>query len=154
MRGPLRTAAKLAKLSPDLSTQNGAVIVRPDGVEISGGWNAPPHPSVAIRHERPEKYVFTEHAERMAIFNAARNGHSTEDCTMFAVWAACNECARAIIAAGITRVVTLPHHRVNPSNRWDLRTADAMLAEAGVELVIVDLTVDVALRYNGEVVSL
>jgi len=154
MSNHLRTAGKMARFSVDRSTQNAAVIVNPVGTEVAVGWNAPPHPSVAIRHERPEKYIYTEHAERMAIFNAARMGAATDDCTMYAVWASCHDCARAIIASGIARVVTHAHHRESPSPRWDLSHADAMLAEAGVELVVLDTVLDVTLRFDGRQVAL
>jgi dCMP deaminase len=46
-----------------------------------------------------------EHAERDAIYKAAFVGMQTEGATLYVPWFACADCARAIIAAGITRVV-------------------------------------------------
>ena len=147
----MREAARAASMSPDLSTQNGAILVASDHYALSEGWNTPPE-GLALRSERPEKYTYTEHAERMALFDLCRNnptGLSSEGSTLFAVWAACEECARALIAAGVTRVVTHAHHRANPAPGWDLTVADAMLAEAGVQLDIVDIYLGQTLRFQG-----
>jgi len=58
------------------------------------------------RQERPEKYHWFEHAERNAIYNAARIGVSTKGCTMYLTCGLpCTECCRGIINAGITKVV-------------------------------------------------
>lgn len=149
----MREAGQVALYSPDLSTQNGAVLVNDAGRYIESGVNRAPS-GVAHRLKRPEKYVYTEHAEREALFMAARYGLYTEGSTLYAVWAACNDCARAIIGCGVSRVVTHAHHRAHPLPRWDLSAADAMLAEAGVQLEVVDLPLGVDLRFGGEVVSL
>ena len=56
--------------------------------------------------ERPEKYVWVEHAERKAIYNAARCGTALEGCTIYTDLMPCMDCARAIVQAGIVEVVT------------------------------------------------
>jgi dCMP deaminase len=94
--------------SSDPRTQNGAVIVKPDtGEIISYGANRFP---VGVKHlqERllPEyKRDYLEHAERDAIFAALRDGKNTVGTTLYVPWFACSDCAKAIIGAGITRVV-------------------------------------------------
>lgn len=45
------------------------------------------------------------HAEANALASAARQGISTEDCTLYVTLAPCETCARLLIAAGIRRVV-------------------------------------------------
>jgi len=54
---------------------------------------------------RPAKYRWTEHAERNAIFSAARMGVSIVGATMYLPWFPCAECARAIVQSGIGALV-------------------------------------------------
>ena len=59
--------------SKDRSTKVGAIIVGPDQGVRSTGFNGFPrgvNDNVDARHERPAKYLYTEHAERNAIYNA------------------------------------------------------------------------------------
>ena len=95
--------------SKDKYTQIGAVIVGKDNEVVSTGYNSFPRgidDDVPERQERPEKYHWFEHAERNAIYNAARIGVSTKDCTMYLTCGLpCTECCRGIINAGITKVV-------------------------------------------------
>jgi len=95
--------------SKDIHTQIGVVIVNEDHTIISTGYNSFPrgiNDNVPERQERPEKYFWFEHAERNAIYNAARTGVSTLGCTMYMTCGeSCTDCARAIINAGITTVV-------------------------------------------------
>lgn len=46
------------------------------------------------RFERPTKYSFFEHAERNAIFTAARHGIRTEGATLYVQALPCVDCAR------------------------------------------------------------
>ena len=94
--------------SKDERTQIGAVIVGEDKEIVSTGYNSFPRgikDNVKERQERPEKYFWFEHAERNAIYNAARIGVSTKGCTMYlSCGIPCSDCARGIINAGITRI--------------------------------------------------
>ena len=78
---------------------------------VSTGYNSFPRgidDNVAERQERPEKYFWFEHAERNAIYNAARIGVSTKGCTMFLTCdIPCADCARGIINAGIIKVYVM-----------------------------------------------
>ncbi len=100
----------LAKNSPDISTQNGAILIRGDplGYAILGaGFNTFPT-GVKItpeRLKRPEKYDFTGHAERRAIFDAINKGNNVKGTTLYVPWFACSACADAIINLGIKEVV-------------------------------------------------
>ena len=72
--------------SKDERTQVGAVIVGKDKEIVSTGYNSFPRgikDDKKKRQERPEKYFWFEHAERNAIYNAARIGVSTKGCTMY-----------------------------------------------------------------------
>jgi dCMP deaminase len=81
------------------------------------------------------KYAWIEHAERNAIYWAARHGLSTEGCAMFVDLTPCVDCARAIIQAGVVEVV-ISHDRsieyVGERYSVEHSTALEMLAEAAV----------------------
>ena len=104
-----RNLAHQVKLkSKDERTQIGAIIVGKDREIVSTGYNSFPrglNDSIKERQERPEKYYWFEHAERNAIYNAARIGVSTKETTMYlSCGIPCADCARGIINAGITRI--------------------------------------------------
>ena len=104
----LRLAYKEALRSPDPSTQNGVLICQGRKI-LQYGHNHFPEgvrDDIPERWERPAKYGFIEHGERDAVYAAAREGTATCNGTMYACWAACDDCARAIIGAGITEVYT------------------------------------------------
>ena len=100
----------VAGWSKDRSSKFGCVIVNDRQSVLSLGWNGFPrgiNDEVEGRHERPVKYLWTEHAERNAIYNAARNGIRLKDSTLYVTSTPCSDCARAIIQSGIKRVVSL-----------------------------------------------
>ena len=94
--------------SKDKYTQIGAVIVGKDGEIVSTGYNSFPRgldDGLDYRQERPEKYYWFEHAERNAIYNAARIGVSTKGTTMYlSCGLPCADCARGIINSGVKRI--------------------------------------------------
>jgi dCMP deaminase len=141
-------AANIGSWSKDRSAKTGCVIVGPDRLIRSTGFNGfvrGVDDDVAARHERPAKYSWTEHAERNAIYNAARLGISVHGCTVYINWFPCIDCARAIIQSGITRVVGLQPDRGDA--RWgaDFTVSFEMFAEVGVELALFDMP-DLAAR--------
>lgn len=149
-------ALGMASESRDPSTQNAAFLAMPNGIPIleTAAVNSFPRGVVnnEPRWQRPIKYDFVEHAERNAIYTAARLGISTEGMTLVAVWAACSDCARAIIQSGISRVIRY-HHEDEPTHWQDkIMNAEVMLAEAGVEVITLESEHPNAptLRYNAE----
>ena len=94
--------------SKDWSTKCGCVVTSKDHDELVRGWNDHPRgiKDTPVRRERPAKYLWTEHAERNAIYNAARIGVSLKGSRIYVNRVPCPECARAIIQAGINEVVT------------------------------------------------
>src|SRR5260370_34651295 len=101
-------AREIARWSKDRSGGVGCVIVGPDNEVRSTGFNGFPrgvNDEVESRHERPAKYKWTEHAERNAIYNAARVGIPIEGCRIYLPWFPCMECARAIIQTGIVELI-------------------------------------------------
>jgi dCMP deaminase len=137
-----RTIVRTIKLkSKDKYTQIGALVVGKNNEIVSTGYNSFPRgidDSHSERQERPEKYYWFEHAERNAIYNAARIGVSTEGCTMYLTCGIpCADCARGIINAGITKVVC----EIDPSfgahgSIWEehAKRSLIMFEEAGVEV--------------------
>lgn len=130
----LDIAALAATRSKDRSTRVGAVIVDQSHNVRATGYNGFPrrlNDDIDARHDRPIKYRYTEHAERNAIYSAARVGVSTNACTLYCTHAPCSDCARAVIQAGICRLV-YPSTGVIPTFTEDTALALAMLAEADV----------------------
>lgn len=122
--------------SHDPDKQVGCVIVGPNHEIRSTGYNGLCRGIEArpTRLVKPIKYNWIEHAERNAIYNAAYSGTSLAGCTIYIPWFPCVDCARAIIQAGIARMVcTHPdfqHHKWGSSHA----TATVMLEEAGVTI--------------------
>ena len=103
-------ASLSAMRSKDPSTQVGACIVNADKRIISMGYNGMPRqcsddefPWDREGNPLDSKYLFVCHAELNAILNSA--GGSVRGCTVYTTLFPCNECAKAIIQAGITEVV-------------------------------------------------
>ena len=84
------------------------------------------------------KYKWTEHAERNAIYNAARIGMSLKGCTIYVTHLPCADCTRAIVQVGIKRVVVDADSLENAdfASRWseDDKITKDMLDEARVDL--------------------
>lgn len=137
----LDLASEVSEWSKDV-TQVGFVIVGPEREIRSTGYNGFPRgvvDNVAARHERPAKYAWTEHAERNAIFNAARMGTRTDGCTGYLHFPTsgppCVDCARALIQSGIVRVVS--RGSTDPLDwredwRESMLVSTRMFAESGV----------------------
>lgn len=95
--------------SKDPSTQVGAVIVDENKRIVGIGYNG--FPTGVSDDEFPwnrdgdflhTKYAYVVHAELNAILNATRN---LRGCSLYVSLFPCNECAKAIIQAGIGEVV-------------------------------------------------
>lgn len=122
IRKYLEIAYAVSRLSKDESTKVGAVILGKDSMEVrSLGYNGAPRGSSAdedvSRTARPEKYFWFEHAERNAIYNAARIGTPLAGSTLIVTHPPCMDCARAIVQAGI-REVYWPKPDVEFGKRW------------------------------------
>ena len=124
--------------SKDRSTQVGCVIVGPNHEVRTTGYNGfcrGIDDDVEERHERPEKYLWSEHAERNAIYNAARNGIRIEDCTAYTTVFPCADCARGLIQSGVVRIVTRPINNQKTSiPLHNYVSAMKMLDEADVDV--------------------
>lgn len=102
--------------SKDPRTKVGAVVVGPDNEIRSTGYNSFPrgmNDRVEERHIAPAKHLYFEHAERNAIYNAARMGQSLKGCRIYLPFMPCSDCARGIVQSGIAEVVL---HEGHPGN--------------------------------------
>ena len=96
--------------SKDPSTQVGACIVNDDNRIMSVGYNGFPRgcsddefPWEREGETTHTKYPYVCHAELNAILNAG--GNSLTGCRIYVALFPCNECAKAIIQAGIKTIV-------------------------------------------------
>jgi len=130
----------VATRSKDPDTQLGCVIAGPAHEIRSTGYNSFPRgiqDDIAERLIRPEKYLWIEHAERNAIYNAARAGTPLEQCTVYVELMPCMDCARAIVQAGIKEVVVDARRMAKYSSEFygrHFELSEVLLAEAKVQV--------------------
>lgn len=128
--------------SKDPNTQVGACIVGRDNKILSMGYNGFPcgcsdddFPWEREGEELESKYAYVTHGELNAILNY--RGGSLEGTKMYVSLFPCNECAKAIIQAGIRTVVyACDKYQGTPSNLASKRMFDA----AGVEYIAYQAT--------------
>lgn len=103
--------ARMSSLrSKDPNTQVGACIVSDDNKILSMGYNGLPRgcsddefPWSREGDPLDNKYMYTAHSELNAILNY--RGGSLDNAKMYVTLFPCNECAKAIIQAGIKTIV-------------------------------------------------
>ncbi len=133
----LDLAMHVSTWSKDPSSKVGVVIADDHQVLLSLGYNGLPREvdeAPPERHERPEKYLWYEHGERNAIYNAAAQGVALRGSTMYAPNAACSDCARAVVQSGITSFIYFNDGPFFERPDWvaSLDTALTILMEGGV----------------------
>ncbi len=128
-----RMAREVASWSKDPTQKVGAVLVSPDKRQVSWGYNGFPA-AIADTHERLEdktfKNLYMLHAELNAILNAKKD---LQGWTLYVTKFPCASCAKAIIQAGIARVVA---QKVYDDSSWlqDQMTASSLFVEARVRV--------------------
>jgi len=133
----LRIAEEVQSWSKDPSTKCGCVLVK-DRRILSTGYNGLPSnlsDSLTRYQDREFKLATIIHAEKNAIFNAAKNGSTTEGSTAYITWPPCSQCASALIQAGVSKVIC-PNPNLSPE-RWkaNFLIANELLYEAGVTVI-------------------
>ena len=124
--------------SKDTNTNIGAVLVGENNQIISTGYNSFPagiKDDVPARFERPEKYFWFEHAERNAIYNAAKSGVSTNGATIYLSCSCpCADCARAIINSGVKTVWMQKGDTTSNPQKWEEHSKRSleMFNESGI----------------------
>lgn len=131
----------IASWSEDRDRHVGCVIVGPDGNEVRAtGYNGLPRgvsDADDARFDRTsgEKFFWGEHAERNAIYNAARAGIPLQGCVLYVNRFPCADCARGIIQTGIAQVVCPPIPPADGALDYSFQVAKQMLDEARVKIV-------------------
>ena len=130
----------VAARSKDPHTQLGCVIAGPAHEIRSTGYNSLPRgirDDVPERLERPTKYLWMEHAERNAIYNAARCGTPLEGCTLYVEIMPCMDCGRALVQAGIREVVISSERMKEYSSEYyneHFQMVEVLFEEAGIRV--------------------
>ena len=131
----LERAVAAAAQSPNKIRRVGAVLVAA-GSEIAACNTFPPGvtplPERAIGDNR---FIWLEHAERTALFEAARRGVATDGSLLVSTYFPCTDCARAIVLAGVKTVATPRPEFDDPVWGESFRTSAAILSEGAVEVV-------------------
>lgn len=100
----INIAEQVAKKSKDPSTKTGCVIVDSKKRPVSFGYNG----FIAgcneskMSQERPIKYNLVLHGEMNAIIFSRRD---LEGCTLYSLYAPCDNCLKHIIQAGIKKII-------------------------------------------------
>lgn len=136
----LRVAGVISETSKDENTKVGCVIIGRNNEVRSTGYNGLPRGADdenSERQIRPEKYLWYEHAERNAIYNAARIGTPLSGSTAYITLCPCMDCARGLIQSGIKRIVTRHTNEV-VSDIWtkQFMKSQQLFQECGVKFKI------------------
>lgn len=130
--------------SKDPNTQVGACIVDKNKKVVSIGYNGFPRglsdkvfPWGREGGFKDTKYAYVVHAELNSILNSPR---TVEGCVLYVSLFPCNECAKAIIQSGISKVV---YESDKYADTDVTAVSKIMLKEAGVELVQLDYKVGI-----------
>ena len=135
--------AKLSGMrSKDPSSQVGACIVSPDNKILSMGYNGFPKgcsddvfPWAREGDELDTKYLYVTHSELNAILNY--RGGSLEGSKLYVTLFPCNECAKAIVQAGIKTII---YKEDKYSDSPSVRASKRMLNAAGVRYYQYEIT--------------
>jgi dCMP deaminase len=147
----LERAIAAAAASPNRIRKVGAVLVAA-GTEITG-CNAFP-PGIKALPERTvgdNRFVWLEHAERTAIFEAARRGMATEGAALLSTYFPCTDCARALVQSGVKTLMTPRPEYDDPVWGESFRTSAEILAEGAVTIVFLAETEEAIHRRIWEV---
>ena len=123
-----------------------AAVIHTAGGDYVTGWNGPLSKGLNYPLKKGIFYP-SEHAEKRAIYRAAKDGVSTEDGTIFlSEWFPCEDCAKAIIESGLIRLITPDKIYLNRKKRilvpelreqiYHFEQSELLLSRAGVQIVV------------------
>ena len=100
-------ARAVSQLSKDEQTKVGAVLISSTGRQIASGYNGFLRGAIDedLPKTRPEKYVFTQHAERNLLYNCLDEGIRPKNSVLICTLSCCADCLRAIYQSGIRYVI-------------------------------------------------
>jgi dCMP deaminase len=137
----LKNCYEYAKKSNHPGTHNAALLIKKNKIVLFGLNILPP--GVKYKKERfesPNKHFYLNHAERDAIYKAARKGVSTDGMTMVMPWLPCIDCADAIITAGIKTLIVHKQMIERTESKWkgELLSAAQIMKEAKIKIIAYD----------------
>lgn len=137
----MRLAREISTWSKDPSSQLGAVAISENNfIVLAQGYNGFPR-GIKDDHRlyiRALKYPIIVHAEMNLIYNAARNGTSLENSTVYVYGLpCCSDCVRGIIQSKVKRIVMCD---IKKDPRWieSFKLTSALLDEAGIEYKFIE----------------
>lgn len=144
--------------SPDPSTQIGSAIIIGNRLQSETlSFNGPTKEWKMTDeqwNDKPVKYQLVEHAERRAIYKSTRNGLWTNGGVLISTWAACADCARAIVETGIKLLIRHYPPLDDATERWleSISIGDQILKANDVEImnIIGNIPGAPAIRRGGE----
>jgi dCMP deaminase len=129
--------------SKDPSTKVGALFLAPNSLQVlTAGYNGFPRgvdETKAERWQRPQKLMYVSHAEANGIANACRHGTPLENSIAVVTMFPCATCAKLMIQAGISRIVTHAPDMTCPKWGEEFQYSLEMLEESGVVIQYVSL---------------
>lgn len=134
----MQQAQLMSTRSKDPSTKVGCIIVSPQRVVVSEGYNGFPRgiaDTPERLNDRTQKYPRVVHGEANAVINAGRNGTKIEDGILFVTAPPCPNCAKMIVQAGIREVLYIDldaSKKSIPGWRDELDISFDMFDEAGI----------------------
>ena len=138
----LLDAVYWSRKSHDPETQCGCVIVNPlDNTTVAHGYNGFVRgiDNAKLPNTRPNKYPFMIHAEANAIYNAVRQGKSTQGMRVYVTGKPCVACYQMMHQCGIDEIVytnvSMPKMVENCESFVKIRD---VLDLGGPELVFID----------------
>jgi dCMP deaminase len=136
----MTAALEAALRSPNRVRQVGAVLATCDGTEIAACNTFPAGVrDLDERHAGDGRFVWMEHAERRAIFEAARRGVATAGAHLTTTFFPCIDCARAIVEAGIVCLDAPAPAFDDPVWGASFHRSQVILDEGGVAVRIVEV---------------
>ena len=134
----MAAALQVAAKSPNRVRQVGALLVTGGGVAIAACNTFPAGiADTDERHAGDGRFVWMEHAERRAIFEAARRGVATAGARLTTTFFPCIDCARAIVESGIVCVDTPAPAFEDPVWGKSFERSEVILREGGVDVRMV-----------------
>ncbi len=158
----MRHVYLIASKSKDKHTKIGAVLIKNNRV-ISEGYNgicSGVDDNIPERHERPEKYIWYEHAERNCIYSAAKFGISTEGCSIYINALPCPDCCRGIIQCGIKNITVhkqwMDYEKSMNRPQWNKTAIEVrtMLAESNIKIDVFDFKLGIIAYLDGKEINI
>ncbi|MDD2871014.1 MAG: deaminase [Candidatus Gracilibacteria bacterium] len=134
----INIAYEIATGSKCVSKHTGAVIVKENRI-LSTGYNGTPAGYINCdeywkgeytKDHHDWSYKYEIHAEMNALIWAARNGIKIEGATLYSTYQPCFDCTRAIIAAGIKKIVYKEKYK-----HYTGEEAEKFIKDCGCEIV-------------------